>query len=339
MGLTDLFRSKAPKLKPDPQIRWFGKLPTYGDYYRSTTDESWAVEFNDWVLKGFEIYQSRRPRGGRRPGRLPLAAVVIRLPRSGMTVFASIQDYGGDMRDRPFPICFYAGVPTERWHGPTSHTLAPASRTIRDLAALRREVPRFLNSPGRFESQFGAREVDLSGIDGETQDDSWMKQARQIPLTDWLAGVRAILKTDDPGDWLGAAARKAEQIAKLESKEFQPTLRFPLAMELPLEVQTAGWLRWLQSRMYLGRRSLSLMVSGELDRGIGHFSVVTGEVVPEHFLLITPAADTLSRVDDLSDGTPEEVEGQDKNASDAVPASVRPAGSWADFVERVAVMA
>ncbi len=58
MSWTDLFKSKSSKLKPDPQIRWFGKLPTYADYYSSKTDANWAVEFNDWVLKVYQIYAS-----------------------------------------------------------------------------------------------------------------------------------------------------------------------------------------------------------------------------------------------------------------------------------------
>ena len=42
MALKNLFKSKTGKLKSDPRIRWFGKLPTYPDYYSSTADEAWA---------------------------------------------------------------------------------------------------------------------------------------------------------------------------------------------------------------------------------------------------------------------------------------------------------
>ena len=52
MSWTNLFKSRGGKAKADPRIRWFGKLPTYPDYYSSPADEEWAVEFNDWVLKG-----------------------------------------------------------------------------------------------------------------------------------------------------------------------------------------------------------------------------------------------------------------------------------------------
>ena len=59
MGWTDLFKSKSARQNPDPQIRWFGKLPTYPDYYSSKADEAWAVEFNSWVLKGYERFIGR----------------------------------------------------------------------------------------------------------------------------------------------------------------------------------------------------------------------------------------------------------------------------------------
>ncbi|MBN2559716.1 MAG: hypothetical protein JXQ75_02135, partial [Phycisphaerae bacterium] len=124
MSWTNLFKSKkGPNLTPDPRLRWFGKLPTYADYYNSTADEAWTREFNDWILDGYEIYYRRlksaeadEPRGGNGgKRRLPISACVIRLPKSGMTVLASVQDYGGDMRGRPFPISFYVAVPSEEW--------------------------------------------------------------------------------------------------------------------------------------------------------------------------------------------------------------------------------
>ena len=84
MSWTSLF--KKSRLKPDPKIRWFGKLPTYPDYYSSPADEAWVVEFNDFVLKGFEIYQRRFAQSGTPVPRLPVSGCFIRLPKSGMTV-------------------------------------------------------------------------------------------------------------------------------------------------------------------------------------------------------------------------------------------------------------
>ncbi|MCK4658659.1 MAG: DUF2094 domain-containing protein [Phycisphaerae bacterium] len=335
MGLADLFRSKPPKPKPDPQIRWFGKLPTYADYYRSRSDEEWSVEFNNWVLKGFEMYQQRRSADMQRHGRLPLAACVLRLPESGMTVFASIQDYGGDMRGRPFPICFYAGVPSEDWKGPTSSHIGAASRVIRDLLALRQEVPRFLNSPGRFETHFGDREVNLSGIDDQTEGDSWLEQARKIPLCDWMSGAQAGLEVQDPQVWFDLVEQWGEKIAGLESKKFEPTLRFPLAAGIGVEVQTAGWLRWLESRMDLKRRLLTLMVYGDTEQGVGHLVVVARELVAEDFLLLTPAANTLYCMDDLCGVKLDSAEGLNGRESSPAQGVYQPSGSWADFVEGV----
>jgi len=333
MSWTDLFKSKSSKLRPDPRIRWFGKLPTYADYYSSKTDAGWAVEFNDWVLKGYQVYQSRVS-GMDHDRRLPISACVIRLPKSGMTVFSSIQDYGGDMRGRPFPICFYVGVPTVQWPGPTSHRLASAVRAVRDLTALRREVPRFLNSPGRFEAVFGERDLDLSGIDGETEDDSWMERTRKILLADWFAGAKAGLKVEDPHAWFRYVARWGDNIARLESKTFEPTLRFPLSLGVPVEVQMAGWLRWLELRMDLARRSLSLMVCEQLGNSMGQLGVIAREVVPEDFLLLTQMGGTLPYVDDLCAATMEEESpGEGVQASADSADAFEADKSWADFVE------
>lgn len=326
MSWTDLFKSKSAKLKPDPQIRWFGKLPSYSDYYSSKADESWAVEFNDWVLRGFEIYQARRTAADHRPARLPVAGGAVRLPESGMTVFASIQDYGGDMRGRAFPICFYVGVPTSQWIGPTYNRLAAAGRVIRSLMALRREVPRFLNSPGRFEAVFGDREVDLTGIDNETTSEAWRRQALSLSLADWFEGARGHLAVQEPATWFQLAAKLGETIAKLEGDDFEPTLRFPLAAGPAFEVQLSGWLRWLGSRMDLERRTLSLLLSGEAEVGGGHVSVIARELGPEDFLLTTTAARTLTYLDDLSAAKADEVEAADSSGRE-------PVGSWADFVE------
>ncbi|MHC4094135.1 MAG: hypothetical protein ACYSVY_28315 [Planctomycetota bacterium] len=334
MSWTSLFKSRSSKLKPDPRVRWFGKLPTYADYYSSKTDASWAVEFNDWVIKAYQMYRTRLTGMDHKDRRLPICACVIRLPESEMTVFSSVQDYGGDMRGRPFPLCFYVAVPTAQWPGPTSDHLAAAARAVRDLTALRREVPRFLNSPGPFEAIFGEREVDLSGMDGQSQDDSWMERARKLSLADWFEGAKSGLKIKDPAAWLGYVAHWGDKLASLESKTFEPTLRLPLSAGVPSDLQMAGWLRWLESRMDLSRRSLSLMISGDLATSTGQLSVIAREVEPQDFLLMTTAAETLAYVDDLSAAS------LDKDASaqngeaplGGVPA-LEPSGSWADFVK------
>ena len=55
----------------DGRVRWFGKLPSYPDYYSSPADEDWSVEFNEWVLRGFELYQGRLASQKARPQPLP----------------------------------------------------------------------------------------------------------------------------------------------------------------------------------------------------------------------------------------------------------------------------
>ncbi|MCH7812380.1 MAG: hypothetical protein IID40_00010 [Planctomycetes bacterium] len=341
MGWTDLFRTKSTKLKPEPEIRWFGKLPTYADYYTSGTDDAWAVEFNDWVLKGFELYQKRIGAGAGR--RLPISGCLIRLPKSGMTVLAAIQDYGGDLRGRPFPICFYVGLPTVAFPGPTSDHLLATTRVLHDLMALNKEISRFLNSPGRLEAFFGGRQIELGGIDGDTKDDSWLIQARTISLGDWFAGVKGDLhvESDEPQPWLRFVAQWGDHIAQLESKTFEPTLRFPLASGPPKDVQCAGWLRWLESRMDLARRSLSVILSGEAADRRGHLTVIASEVTPEDFLLVTHAAAKHSYLEDLgaaqikSDGAGQDAGAQATADTDRV---FEASASWADFVQRPATV-
>ncbi len=332
-GWAGLFRSKAPKAKPDPRIRWFGKLPTYADYYSSKTDEEWVVEFNDWIIKGYEIFDNRARSTNAPKKKLPMSGCIIRLPKSGMTVFASIQDYGGDMRGRPFPICFYAGFPTAEWPGPTSDRSAGALRVVQDLMALKREVIRFFNAPGRFDTVFGEREIDLDGIDRRGGDDSWSSKAQALPLADWFAGAKNGMAVDDLGTWLGLAARWGDNVAKLESEPFEPTFSFPLSSGHGVELQVAGWLRWLESRMDLKRRALSLVLTGEPAGEYQRLVVIAREVVSEDFLLLTPLARSLAYVDDLSTVKPSE---SDDGAAPGEGGNSPPIRltNWAEFAEQ-----
>jgi hypothetical protein len=338
MSWKDLFKSKAPKATPDPRLRWFGKLPTYADYYSSATDEEWAVEFNEWVLKGFEVYMTRR-RDGPREERLPLAVCALRLPKSGMTVFAYVEDYGGDMRGRPFPLCFYVGVPSAMWPGPTSDRVLAGLRVLRDLMGLRALISRFFNNPGRFEGVFGGREIDLRGIDEETRDASWQSAAKSLSLAEWFEAARPCLKVNDLPTWLQLASAWGDDIARLESEEFGPTLRFPLVIGQPLEMQVSGWLRWLEQRMNLEERAFSLLICKTSDGSTGYLSVVLRDLVPEDFLLMTAQARSLSYVDDmclLAAPATQDREGAEGQTGLSPAQPVRAPERWADFVETAA---
>lgn len=333
MDWSKLFKGKT-KTRPDPRIRWFGKLPTYPDYYSSAADEEWAVEFNDWILKGVEVYQGRIRNAPQHGGRLPIAGCVIRLPRSGMTVFSSILDFGGDMRGRPFPMCFYAALPTALWPGPTSERLAGAASALREILALRRDVVRFINSPGRFESAFGERFIDLDGVCDGAADESWVAHGKAMTFADWFQDARAGLKTDDAAGWARSIQRWGAQLAAHEGKTFEPTFRFPLAMRRPLPVQVAGWIRWLESRMDVGRRKLSMIVSGELEHESGHLTVIARDIVKEDFLLLTPAARTLPYLDDLLALDPANGAESGAGGGSTPDGTGESLGSWVDFVQR-----
>ncbi len=329
MSWKDLFKSKSAKGKPDPRLRWFGKLPTYADYYSSPADEDWAVEFNDWVLKGFEVYMARQHEG--RSARRTSAAAALRLPKSQMTVFTSIHDYGGDMRGRPFPLCFYVGMPSSLWPGPTSGRVAPALRLMADLTRLRDQIVRFFNAPGRFEAVFGGREFDFSGLEAEAPDDSWTQSARKLSFADWFREARECLKTEDAALWRRRADEWGASIAKLEGAEFGPTLRFPLVMNMSIEPQVAGWVRWLEQRLDLNHRHVSLLVSHDSGPATGRLTVVARDLMPDDFLLATPLSGSLQYVDDLCALPASTGAAPD----DAAPKSesVRLPETWSEFVD------
>jgi hypothetical protein len=142
------------------------------------------------------------------------------------------------------------------------------------------------------------------------------------------------LAAADSAAWRRVSTDWGANIAKFESKTFEPTLRFPLAMKLQLAPQLAGWLRWLENRMDVKRRYLSLLVSGEPNNGPGRLSVVARDVVADDFVLVTPVSHTLSYVDDICRVAPPAAEG-DPPAVDGTPAPA----SWLDFVSAAAAKA
>jgi len=345
MPWTDIFKGKSRDTAADPRIRWFGKLPTYADYYSSRNDEDWAVEFNDWIMKGYQFYhaQSRAhsadgqegTRASDAPRRMPISTCIVRLPGSQMTVFATIQDYGGDMRGRPFPVCFYVGVPTSQWLGPPSELMMGAERALTDLVALRDQVTRFCNAPGNFESLFGDREVTIEDINGATRDAAWSQEAAKLPLAEWFDGAKNGLKVQDPAQWYRLLASWGRSIAEQDPASFQPTLRFPLAIRLPIDIQLAGWLRWLESRMDLARRPASLVVSGRRKDNVGDVTVIAREVIADDFLLMTPLWSALPYVDDAA-GLVETAESAPQDQAQPGPAEplTEPTATWADLVAR-----
>jgi len=345
MSWTDLFKSRSSVGKPDPRIRWFGKLPTYPDYYRSRTDEEWAVEFNSWVLKGFELFRGRLAQSEHRHARLPIAGCVVRLPKTQMTVLAVVLDFGGDMRGRPFPLFFYVGVPSALLPGPTSGRITPVVDVLDRLLRLRREVVRFMNMPGSFEAVFGDREIDVADIAEGQSDDSWITAGKATPLTEWFRGAYARLKVKEWDGWFEHADRLGSDISKHCKQDFEPTLQFPLSAGVPLDVQCAGWLCWLESRMDLSERQLSLVMTGDPDSEAGQLSFVVRALTAEDFLLLTPLASSLSFVDSLSawEDAPPSAKQSDE-ASGASPANQTAkveiaipvpsdSRSWLDFVQ------
>jgi hypothetical protein len=328
MSWTDLFKSKSAKQRPDPQVRWFGKLPTYTDYYTSPSDEDWCVEFTDWVLKGFEILHGRASQDTRPARRLPIASCMVRLPQSGMTVVSSVLDFGGDARGRRFPMCFYVGVPTSDWPGPTSGHVCHILRVMEQLIGLQGAVSRFINSPANFDATFGGREIDLSSLDDLGTDEGWQQVAGGVDLSDWFRSSVVNPDVSDPSRWFALVEKWGETIASMESDSFDPTLRFPLCTGAPLVVQVSGWLRWLESRMALGRRALSMFVTPATEQAIGNVTVVARALMADDFLLMSPLGGGLGFVDDAA-GLSDSGAGADASGDGVGGAMVHE--NWRDF--------
>jgi|GEM_PF-2035770 len=341
MGWKDLFKSRAARNKPDPRLRWFGKLPTYPDYYSSPADEDWVVEFNEWVMKGYEHYHGHLASADGAVHSMPICACAIRLPKSGMTVLGSILDYGGDMRGRKFPLCLYVGVPTLRWPGPTSDRAGAATAVLGELLALRHEIARFINSPGPLDAVLGGREISLSRFEEDYSDTSWLAIAKDYAMADWWEGARDLLKIKDLSAWLAKTSSWGDMLAAHKQSGFEPTLRFPLAMRVPFDIQLPGWLMWLEHRMDLQDRALSLVVSGDLDYENGFLAVIARDIVPDDFLLTTAQAAAHPYLDDVA--SLEWEAAQDDETidpvpdGDMVPSAAAPVENslerWLDFVQ------
>jgi len=334
MGWKDLFKGKGARRKPDPQVRWFGKLPTYADYYSSAADADWVVEYNDWLLKGCELfYARRRQQGG--DSRLPAGACAVRMPKSQMVVLAALLDYGGDMRGRPFPLSFYVGVPAETWPGLTAPSVLPVLRVLSELIGLREQVNRFFKAPARFEAMFGGRELDLSMVCGEAEVESWEAAAGRVSVAEWFSLAGPVLKVQSVEAWVAALDAWGERLAQLNDEETGPTLRLPIVSRLPTEPQIAGWVSWVERRVKLDRWPVSLLATLDPQEVVGGVSLVCRDVVAEDFLLLTPLRGTLAYVDDASQVTGSAVSGEDSGAASGEGcASVRAPETWRDFAAR-----
>ncbi len=302
MGWTDIFKSKSERQQPDPRLRWFGKIPSYPDYHSSNVDEKWVVEFNDWILKGYEKYQSRVIESRAPRELIPLGACAIRLPENEMTVLASLLDFGGDSRNRPFPICFYAAIPSAQWSGPTANNVSSALTVLENLQSFKRDVARLLNTPGDNHQMdsFADREIPLDRIHNDHTNDAWVRDARLIPFQHWLESIAPAIPDSTPGQWLTALSGWGANITTLEGPDFEPTFRFPLAAGIPQDVQIASWLHWLEKRMDLSRRCVSLIITGDIPSHGGYLCVIARPLMSDDFILLTPQATDLPFVDDAA---------------------------------------
>ena len=237
-------------------------------------------------------------------------------------------DYGGDSKGRAFPLLFYVALPTHALPGPTSGTLCAIWSILGKLGQLHQEMGLLIEASGNVESLLTPQAIDLARLAESTEDATWSQAAGQLLLSDWFAGVSEQLTITDEAEWFRAAHRWGGTIASLEGDTFEATLRFPISTAGSAQIQGAGWLRWLESRMNLGRRRLSLVVSADPPHRAGHLVVVARPLVSEDFFLATPACESLAYVDDLARVAPSS--GSD---ADPPPTPLSESSTWLDFVE------
>ncbi|MBK8269746.1 MAG: hypothetical protein IPK83_16200 [Planctomycetes bacterium] len=75
---------------------------------------------------------------------------------------------------------------------------------------------------------------------------------------------------------------------------------------MPIDPQIAGWIRWLERKMNLKERFLSLLFTTGGKNDVGYFTVIARPLVSEDFLLITAQAGNLSYLDDLTAISPQD---------------------------------
>ncbi len=326
MGWRDLFRSNTPS--PDLRIHWFGKLPDYADYYRSPSEQDWTVEFIDWILKGYQIYKGRLGGEGSDNPVLPSCGLLLRLPKTEMTVFASIRDYGGDMRGRSFPFCVFAGGPTSDFPGPSSNDAGLYLRVIEDLHALHSDVKTHLKTAQRLDALLGGRTRAVNSRAEGDEGLAWTEEAKSVALADWLDGLGSDSMAPDRQTWLKRAAAWGNNLAELDGKRVDATLRVPLSVGVDASLQISGWLLWLENRLDWSRRPLSLVVGADVANGAASLIVMAKGLEGEDFLLATPLAPTLACLDDLVAAKP--VGG----LTNLHPALELSTASWLDFAEQ-----
>ena len=344
-----LFRRKP---KPDPLIRWYGKLPAYGDYYDSGSGEEWIAEFTQkWLMNGYQAYESRRRQAqpaaspehhdARPAQRLPSCACLLQLPHSGMTVLSSCLDFGGDTVGRKFPLCFFVAAPTADLPALNGGTAPPVLSILNQLLGLGRRVARFLNDPGvkgpeQFRAEFADQEVNLDAL-STAPTDGWIDRAKAIRMADWYTATGNALGAPGLETWLHRARRWGEMLAQGDSPGFKAVLSFPLAPErapgvprIDRDLQVTGWVRWLEGRMDLKNRPVSLVITDEPAPACSRLTVIRGELAPDDFLLLTPLAVDLEHVDDLA--AVREEPSPDSPPPAGETSSPSTVTTWADFV-------
>ncbi len=344
-GISSLWQKRKSKTAPDPVVRWFGKLPTYGDYYESAGGAEWEKELREWSLRGRELFRVRskallgdKSQTGKivdaedeeetihLTGRIDDCDAVLRLPKSGMTAFVTLRDYGGDMVGRPFPLMFYVAIPTESWPGPDCGMVSGMEQVFEPLRSLWGEVAQFLRGPGNFDSTFRGRKIDVASIVENKSNGDWTRGAMGLSVGDWFDAARHSMKTREPVAWFEMISRWGEQIRQHDENDHGLSLRLPLAARTDEMIQLAGWLRWLEQRMDLSKRACSLLLTRNDVSAPSKLTLLARDIEVDDFLLMTPLSAKLDYLDDITMAEPHnDVPSESKGGWSAMQ-------TWADFV-------
>lgn len=280
--LTSVRAAFGPAAVVDARIRWFGKLPTYGDYIRSPNEPRWAREFTeDWLLKGFSEWDSTAQ--FRATQQLDAALGVVRLQKSDISVIFTLRDFGGDSTGtRRFPFCLFTAVDSKSISPEPATAWAGWSALLFRLKSLMKAVQRD-STPEWIASQMPVGEI-APTVDTDSA------LVAGLAWNPWFERVRPRLAQPmNDSAWLAALQTWGEQIRSHADEAY--SLQLPLADQDWAE-QAWGWLDWVAARVRVQPAKVCILIREGFS-----IAFLSRPVESLDFLLLTPADGELRYVD------------------------------------------
>lgn len=295
----------------DCTLRWFGKLPSYSDYLVQSEQPAWAREFADWLIAGAARYHEEPHQPS---GPMPSTCGVVRLPRSGVAVCFSHRDYGGDARGRSFGFCFFCGARDQALGAP-SNAVSGNLGTLERLSAAHDELAQNSTAASDVTARFSSKIMKLDGITRSPVH----QRLPDLSWEQWYEEVRPVVEAPSSQDWASQLTLLGQSIASSDGRNFEPHLRFPISGQRDWDAQAVGWAQWLERQLRDPVRAWSWFLQDKQDSGPGAWTVLGRAVLADDFLLLTPAATSVTYLDDAG-----------KSISNAAPETMPPA-TWRDW--------